>query len=860
MEALRFIEAVFAPTDVIEFRLLPSTVSKFSTREGIERTLAELIKLNKAGQHIYVGVNPRKKEGGKSDADVSLARLVWVDVDNFEDIDFTLRTVSDCGLPAPSMVVSSGRGLHLYWLLDDPVEDLAKWTRMQKGIIKRLVDAGFDQVDTVIHNPSRIMRMPGTVNHKNGKPCTILIDNMSVSYDGAEFPEIEDAPMLEFAGLPEGSRRLDEVALSSRTIDFLNGKNIAKGQRNDRLFKAGCELKALGIAYVEAERLLTKAAVKVGLELNEIGNTIKQAYGKERTMRVAMPDDAIERLMQDDVTDHIIEAAIGSTTQAPIAIPIKMPESKQAQAQTQAQAPKQSAIKVDQIRNASKRFYPGGDDGKAKNQIFCKRITEITDDVLRICDGWPKAVGGALFTVERIRDKPSVRYFYKPDDLFSWFQAQAPVYWHSGDGQLAGVRDAQASTVTAVTKTEFFEHLKINVPDRYLAVSELPHHPPMESIYYVPMNLPPSEGKYLDEFVSMFNVESEEDRLLLKAAVCTPGWGGAPGTRPGFLLEASGPGAGKTSAVFAIARVWGGAHLVSDPSMQWSEIMKQMFSGPSANARMLVVDNAKDIVEGQAIEAAITTPSISGWKAYVGTILRPNDLTVMITANGARTSADMAQRVVVIRMGEPKKGIDWQSKMDEFLAAHRFDVIADVIALLSGPSLYQPSQILGDRFSGWQRSILAKIQGADRLSKTIAQRRELVDNDSRQGEEISRLIYDSVREKLGAGRYADLTAYTLWALLVKNGYWENKKRLDVDSKSILDCAKWTMKKLSRWQGLLDQVRNDAGDSKRALTPCENNPERMVKSSILRFDSAVFSRLFRLDDEPITDKNGQEIPF
>jgi len=343
MEALRFIETVFAPSDIIEFRLLPSTASKFCTRDD------------------------RKKINGKTDADVSLARLVWVDVDNFEDIDFTLKTVSDCGLPAPSMVVSSGRGLHVYWLLDDPIEDLAKWTRMQKGVIKRLVDAGFDQVDTVIHNPSRIMRMPGTINHKNGRACSIIIDK----------------PMLEFAGLPEGSRRLDEVALSSYTIDFLNGKNIAKGQRNDRLFKAGCELKALGIAFGEAQNLLTKAAVKVGLDLNEIGNTIKQAYGKERTIRVAMPDDTIERLMQDDVTDHIIEAAIGSTE--PAALPITIPEPKQ--------AAKPAAIKVDQIRNASKRFYPGGDDGKAKNQIFCKRITEITEDVLRICDGWPKAVG-----------------------------------------------------------------------------------------------------------------------------------------------------------------------------------------------------------------------------------------------------------------------------------------------------------------------------------------------------------------------------------------------------------------------------------------------------------------------------------
>jgi len=851
MEVSAFVAALFAPEDVIEFRMLPGAFSRWCNASEFQGLLPKLIEDNRA-QNVYFGPNPRTASGKKSDADTRLARCVWVDIDNFSDLNFVLQSIGDARLPAPTFVLSSGGGFHVYWLLDEPLEDLARWTRIQKGLIQRLKSNGLTQVDGAIHNASRIMRLPGTINQKRDrKMCEVIVSNVGASYDVAEFPEVA-GDTLELAGYEEGTRTLEDFAPSGRVLDFINGKS-KPGERNNTLFQAACEFASNGVAFVEAEKILITAAIKAGLGLEESSSAIKSAYSKPRTIKVTAPDagaamDAIAQNVAATFGDEpqIADDAAGSVSMPEVG---ESPKAKQVE-------PEGASIPI--ISNGWKGTVLD-EGGKAKTINYARPIADIFDHILKTCDGWPKAVGDALFVVDKIGGKSRVRYMNKTQELFAWLQAKAYVLWIEGEGRIRGVSGA-AGWQTACTKSEILEHLIKSVPDRYLAVSELPHEPPMHGVYYSPIELPPATGQTLEEFVSMFNVASEDDRLLLKAAICTPAWGGAPGTRPGFLFEADGPGAGKTATVFAISRIYNGAHLVSDPKMPWNETLKQMFSGPSASARLLVFDNAKEVVEGQAIEAAITAPTISGWKAYFGTVQRPNDLSVFITANGAQTSADMAQRVVVIRMGEPKKGIDWQSRMDAFLAEKRLHVLADVLELIRSKAKYQPSQMLGDRFSGWQRAILAKIDGADRLSRTIFERREAVDADSKRGEEIARLIYELALSRVGASRQFTIPAYTLWRRLCDVGYWTNERRLDVDAKSIADCVKWSMRKMARWSGLLTQVKLESGEMKRTYTPRESGGDGQVKSSLLRFDLAIFEKHFKPEDMPAVDQYGNDIPI
>ena len=115
---------------------------------------------NREGMNVYVGVNPRKAStrGSGSDSDVQIAFWHFADLDDAEAVEMAgkrLRT-----LP-PTMTVTTGsephRRPHFYWRLDEPVGNMAAWTERQRGIASAL------DGDAVI-NPSRIMRLAGTVN------------------------------------------------------------------------------------------------------------------------------------------------------------------------------------------------------------------------------------------------------------------------------------------------------------------------------------------------------------------------------------------------------------------------------------------------------------------------------------------------------------------------------------------------------------------------------------------------------------------------------------------------------------------------------------------------------------------------
>lgn len=136
--------------------------------EPIERHLAYLNW--KKVENIHHGVNPRFRRPRKhgKNPDISHYVAAWVDVD-FHDHEVATRrqfaeTVADLrakGL-GPSIVVESGRGLHAYWLFDKPYP-VAQARPVCAGI------QDYFKISDSIHDPRRILRMPGFLNLKNSK-------------------------------------------------------------------------------------------------------------------------------------------------------------------------------------------------------------------------------------------------------------------------------------------------------------------------------------------------------------------------------------------------------------------------------------------------------------------------------------------------------------------------------------------------------------------------------------------------------------------------------------------------------------------------------------------------------------------
>lgn len=79
----------------------------------------------------------------------------------------------DAGVPVPSVLVYSGRGIQAKWLLDKPLprEALPRWNACQIAITTALKEAGSDPQ---ARDASRVLRLVNTVNQKNGEMCRVV--------------------------------------------------------------------------------------------------------------------------------------------------------------------------------------------------------------------------------------------------------------------------------------------------------------------------------------------------------------------------------------------------------------------------------------------------------------------------------------------------------------------------------------------------------------------------------------------------------------------------------------------------------------------------------------------------------------
>lgn len=77
------------------------------------------------------------------------------------------------GLPLPSVLVYSGRGIQAKWLLDGtiPRQELPRWNACQRSLVDRLSPLGADQK---AKDASRVLRLVDTVNTKSGNVCKVV--------------------------------------------------------------------------------------------------------------------------------------------------------------------------------------------------------------------------------------------------------------------------------------------------------------------------------------------------------------------------------------------------------------------------------------------------------------------------------------------------------------------------------------------------------------------------------------------------------------------------------------------------------------------------------------------------------------
>ena len=243
-----FIACLFEPEDLLEFRLIPSRKQFFVAAQDSLDLHNKLLEANAGGECIYLGANPRKHKGGKTE-DVALARCLFIDIDG-EEWSKAASRVRDAGLPIPTCVINSGHGGHAYWRLTDPITSLSYWSESQKRLIS-LIDS-----DPVIHDPPRIMRVPGFINQKQSPvPCEIIYaePNRRYQYDRLLLDSDLDKEINQYLK-DDVSERVETQRLRDMTSNFsglsdtpeaIIEKTIPQkeGQRNNCIFNLARGLK-----------------------------------------------------------------------------------------------------------------------------------------------------------------------------------------------------------------------------------------------------------------------------------------------------------------------------------------------------------------------------------------------------------------------------------------------------------------------------------------------------------------------------------------------------------------------------------------------------------------------------------------
>lgn len=275
---------LWEPSDIIEIRPLPTDKAKrrWIKAGEAEKIINELEADNRGKANLYAGVLPRVAGGGEC-KDCLPGLAAWADIDGGCSPRDAWKRAKTNGLPDPSVVVNSGHGAHLYWLLKE------KATPQQlTGLVADIITVlGSDKS---VKDAARIMRMPGFTNWKEP------VAQAKIEYMGPArytFEQLRGLIVLPcqqeaFVQTEAGSviaRQDSMVERARRYIATIPGQG--KGGRTATAYRVAAVIKDFGLTEGEALELLRgwdSAANRPPIEGDpayqpgELGRIVRHAY------------------------------------------------------------------------------------------------------------------------------------------------------------------------------------------------------------------------------------------------------------------------------------------------------------------------------------------------------------------------------------------------------------------------------------------------------------------------------------------------------------------------------------------------------------------------------------------------------
>lgn len=189
MTTLEFLQRVLPAEGVYCALYIENGTARQSFHDSVGELRERVEELRLASKNVYYAI-AAFKDNKRAKSNVRRLKTFALDLDCKEDKGYPNKKaaaqalqkfVSELKLPMP-MIVSSGNGLHVYWVLERELE-VDEWTPIATALKQAAIQRGFEQDWAVPSDSARVLRPVGTINPIGGKLVEVLLDSPPVDPD-----------------------------------------------------------------------------------------------------------------------------------------------------------------------------------------------------------------------------------------------------------------------------------------------------------------------------------------------------------------------------------------------------------------------------------------------------------------------------------------------------------------------------------------------------------------------------------------------------------------------------------------------------------------------------------------------------
>lgn len=737
-EAVAHFEALFGPQEAITIRPVESWTEggKKHSRvdyDGIRpiylngnhsaSLLNVLLRCSRELTNSFYGVCPRlpRSHGGMERAwQIRTVRCLWCDIDDIS-VDDAITRMTDAKLPKPSIVVNSGHGAHVYWLLDQPyqIDDAGdpppvkkEWIKGTKKPFEYFINSHGDKVylrdpktgrtvanaepklspkaqrvqDIVqgiahliggdsTHDLSRLLRIPGSLNRKEQRtgrtptPCRTVYRDATLRYSIEQFAHCgEEAP--------DRKRRERAAAMplpSPKKLTPTRADNLAQ-------HIAACKIAE---DRSKADFALCCYAVEHGIPAEELWSRVSDVGKFSERGR--------------DYFDMTMQKAEDATRVKALQRIEREEQERAEKEELRSAASGQSPDDPDDVPSGNRIIY--NPEVQPVSWLFSEVTTRLsTCGYCYSRAGRPVTIHGDEVTA--IDDTASLAAALcscsefmlvevHGENVNQTYQPLPPKY---GAPWLKDSRQAKKlPPVNLFTRCPCY----INTSTGWRITQ--PGYDHDTGIYYAgPVVTPSDSTEHIDNVLKEFCWRTPGDRTnfigMMLTLVLIHRF---IGCKPGILLMANKQGTGKSKLAQILSIIRSAAEAPTIAFIDREEELEKRFgSVVRSGVETLIVDNAKTNgnrgSQGEvssAIMDRVVTDSILSFRLLGSStdIRVENSHILAVTANTISISRDLITRLVPVNLyyeGDPTKRAFAIENPEGYVAEHRFEIVAELLGMV----------------------------------------------------------------------------------------------------------------------------------------------------------------------------------